>query len=284
MAVCEQETSGMLSAGKYADEVRMMKKISLVLIAVGIVIGLTIANWDQRKSQLHPEPATQTNPASDSGDSQQWVVDAAALTKPAPMDSSAPSGTSRYALHDAAAKGLIEYEIHGTGSSSGASLLVGIRRLVDTNIDIYVIPGSVMRPSSDSAQPMVVWGVHGTVVSKTSIQPVASMYLPDNEVHIFVLEAYCLDFHLDNPAAEVTFQPKAEVAGQPVSQAVDLRAAQLIYQGKRGGFSISGIQVAIWADHNNVTKQEIRTKFTVGAKEIDDAFEMAKNMPPPQLS
>lgn len=272
----------MLSAGKHANEVRIMKKISLVLVAVGIVIGLIIANWDQRESQ--PQPAPQPSPTSDAGDSQQWEVDAAVLTKPAPMDSSAPSGTSRYALHDAAAKGLIEYEIHGTGSSSGSSLLVGIRRLVDTNIDIYVIPGSVMRPSSDSAQPMAVWGVRGAVVSKTSIQPVTSMYLPDNDVHIFILEAYCLDFHLDNPAAEVTFQPKAEVAGQPVSQAVDVRAAQLIYEGKRRGLSISGIQAAIWADHNHVTKQEIRTKFTVDAKEMDDAFEMAKNMPPPRLS
>lgn len=244
-----------------------------IFIIAGVIAGSGATFYLMHRSQNEVPPPSQL----------AWEVDAAVLTKPAPMDPAAPENTPRYALHEAAAKGLVEYEIHGTGSSSGDSLLVLIRRLVDSTIDVYVVPGSVFRPSDAGAQQMVAWGVSRAILMNQTVQPATSMYLPDTDVHGYALEAYCLNFDLDNPSPQVSFQPKAEIAGQPVDQAVDVRAAQLIYEGKRRGLSFAGIQTAIWADHEHRTKQEIQVKFEAGAKEMDDAFEMAKRMPPPRV-
>lgn len=236
----------------------------VVIFIIGLILGSALTYWFKRTS------------------GGPWEMDPAVLTRPAPMDPSAPADTPRYALHEAAAKGLVEYEMRGINNSSGDSLLVVIRRLVDRDIDIYIIPGSVFRPASDKVQQMVAWGVAGAVVPNRPLQPVSSMYLSNYDVRGFILEAYCLNFSLENPSPKDNFQPVAAMAGSPVDQAIDVRAAQIIYEGKKRGLPIPGIQSAVWADHEHLTKQEIQTKFSASAKEMDDAFEMVKNMPPPR--
>lgn len=211
------------------------------------------------------------------------------LTAPPPMDAAAPEGTPRYALEDAAARGLVEYEVHGTGASSGDSLLLGIRRLSDSDIDVYIVPGTVFVSGNSEVQTMVAWNVSG-VVASDSMSPddllqVTSMYLPDLQPRVYMVEAYCLDFELENPAPADAFQPRlaepAQAATAAAVAAPDLRAVELIREGKRRGLSFSGIQVALWADHHH-TKEEIATKFDAKAEEMDKAFEMVLNAPPPK--
>ena len=238
--------------------------------------------------------STEAQPVSDA------ELDPDVLTAPPPMDSSAPEGTPRYALEDATARGLIEYEVHGTGYSSGDVLMLKIRRLSDDAIDVYIVPGTVFVPGNSDAQSMVAWNVvRGAVVhddtqqlSPDEVVDVTSMYLPDVEPRVFAVEAYCLNFDLDNPQPADAFQPQlaqpaeaAQVAtNEPATAAVapDVRAAQLIREGKRQRLSTAGIQVAIWADHNHKTKQEIARKFDATAEEMDKAFDLLLNTPPPK--
>jgi hypothetical protein len=211
------------------------------------------------------------------------------LTAPPPMDAAAPAETPRYALEDAAARGLVEYEMHGTDMSSGDSLLLGIRRLSDSAIDVYIVPGTVFVSGNSEAQTMVGWGVvRGAIatdrMSPDDLQEVTSMYLPDLQPRVYVVEAYCLDFELENPARADAFKPRLAEPAQATAVAAaapDFRAVELIREGKRRGLSISGIQVALWADHNH-TKEEIATKFDAKAEEMDKAFEMVLNAPPPK--
>lgn len=206
-------------------------------------------------------------------------VDPAVLTAPGPMDSAAPGNTPRYDLHEASAQQLIKYEVHGAGMSSGASLLVAVQRLVDKDIDIYVVPGTIFFSFNERVQRMVAWGVMGEIVgTNEQMQPGSSMYLTNSEPRLYVIEAYCLNFGLENPSTNDVFQPATASRG-----GVYVRGAQIIHEGKRLGLSVAGIQTAIWADHEHKTKQEIQTKFDAADQEMDAAFEMLKNLPPPRV-
>lgn len=210
------------------------------------------------------------------------------VTGPAPMDSSAPSDTERYSLEEAARKGLIEYNIRGTGGSSGPTLLIGVRRTSQSSIDVYLRPGTVLASNNAKAQRMVVWGVHGIVVAGAGqnqpLQPVTSMYLPDLNVRTYILEAYCMDFELDNPSLEDRFEPVMEASAAVDELAnLDVRAAQVIYEAKRRKLSVEAIQTAIWVDKQHLSKQEIKKKFEASDQDMDAAFEMLKRLPPPDL-
>lgn len=203
------------------------------------------------------------------------AIDTAAILAPAPMDSSAPSGTPRYSLQEAKQRGLIDYTVAGRGASSGGSLLLVVQRITDTPIDIYVAPGTTFLPGSGSAQRMVAWGVMGRVVVEADtahLFPMTSIYLPSLDAQAFMVEAYCLDFHLENPSPQDRFVAAAEP---------DVRAAQILQESKKEGLSIRATQTAIWIDENHVTKQEIQTKFEASDQEVEDAFEMLKRLPRP---
>lgn len=253
----------------------------IAVLIVGIVAGSIFTYWVMSRSEKTVEEASSPSVSQPSQPSVE--TDPEVITAPAEMDPNAPTDTPRYELHDAASKGLIRYEASGTGASSGASMLVAIQRITDDDIDVYVVPGTVFQPSNGGVQKMVAWGVVGTMVDeKGPMQPVTSMYLVDLKPHAFVLEAYCLNFDLNNPSFNDRFQPA--VASELSSpQAIDIRSAQIIYEGKRRDLSAGGIQTAIWADRDHKTKHEIQTKFDATDEEMDQAFEMLKNMPPPKI-
>jgi hypothetical protein len=204
------------------------------------------------------------------------------LTAPAPLSDEAPLSTPRYSLQEASNNGLVQYEVRGNGSSSGPSLVIGIRLTNFRAIDVYVLPGTVFTSGNANAQRMVAWRVVATIAqSGQDLSPVTSMYLPDAEERLFVIEAYCLDFHLDNPEVADAFTAQASLA-TPVEASLDIRAAQIIAEGKKRELTIEGIQSAIWMDHESVTQPEIKAKFDAAAKDLDDAFNMLQTLPPPQ--
>jgi hypothetical protein len=283
------------------------------IAALIVIVGATACRKEEAtNSEIVSAPVTATTSSAVSSTTSETATQPAeevseaetdpdVITAPPPMDSSAPSDTPRYALEDAAARGLIEYEVRGTGASSGEALMLTVRRLSDTSIDVYLVPGTVFVPGNSGAQSMVGWSVvRGAVMRDDSKQltpddvvDVTSMYLPDLDPHIYVVEAYCLDFDLDNPQQADTFKPRlaeraeaAQIAtAVPASAAVapDIRAAQIIREGKRDGFSFRAIQVALWADHNHKTQQEIEHKFPdATVEEMDQAFDKLLKTPPPK--
>jgi len=199
-------------------------------------------------------------------------TDPAVFMVPAAPDAAAPAGTPRYSLREAAERGLVQYEVAGRGASSGPALVLGIQRLSDAEFDVYVAPGTVFMPGGGDVQRMVAWGVIGVIGADGTVQPATSVYLPTQEVKLVLLEAYCLDFELENPAVEHRFQAVAAPA---------VRAAQLIYEGKRNGLSTGAIQTAIWVQEDSLERQEIQAKFDATDEEVDDAFELLKRTPPP---
>jgi hypothetical protein len=190
------------------------------------------------------------------------------------MDLEAPPQTPRYSLGDAQTRGLIRYEM--TGVDNSLSLMLKVERLTDTDIDVYIVPGTVFHPGGDDVQRMAAWKVVGMITSEDSPEPlrtVTSMYLPTATPRSYLVTAYCLDFELANPSSQNTFQALA----QP-----HVRAAQIMYVGGSRVLSTSTIQSAIWIDEDHVTRQQIQSHYDASDKEIDDAFELLKDLPYPQ--
>jgi hypothetical protein len=206
-------------------------------------------------------------------------TDPSVLLKPAPIDGEAPGGTPRMSLQEAAAKGAIKYELQGTGGSSGDVLEIRIQRVGSSDLDVYIRPGTIFTNSNAKGQRMVGWGVAG-IVHNNQLYEATSMYLPDTGIKTYRLEAYCLDFRLDNPTREDRLLPVA--AAVESLDSVDVRAAQIIYEGKKRDLPIEGIQSLLWMDHEELTPKAIQAKFEVNTETLDKALEIWKTLPPPK--
>jgi hypothetical protein len=200
--------------------------------------------------------------------------DAQDSTKTSPFVASPfPQHSDGYGLAEAKEKGLIEYEVRGTGSSSGDALMLSIRRTGDQTIVVYVDMGTVFGPNDAQYQRMVATGVRGLVVNQStgSYMPTTEIRLDDMEPKLYVVEAFCMDFNLHNPAEAAVMTPLA----------IDARSAAVLTQAKSAGLSMPGTQAALWIDRDHVTKEKIQAIFEASDKDIEDAFEMLKTMPPP---
>lgn len=194
-------------------------------------------------------------------------------TAPSKPSTPAPTHSDGYTLQDAAARGLIEYTLVGTGGSSGDTLMLHVRRLGDQEVVLYVDPGTVFGPSEAGFQRMVVAGVRGIVADPQSggYFEIDTIRLDTPDLRVYVLEAYCMDFELENPTAAVSFAPLA----------YDPRAAAVIGAAKSSGLTMPATQAAIWLDRGHVTKEDIGAKFEASDQELEDAWQLLQRMPPP---
>lgn len=176
-------------------------------------------------------------------------------------------------LADAAQQGFVEYTILGRDASSGDSLSIEIRRTRNDDVAVYVEPGTVFTTESQESQDMVAFGVSGALIEPGTdqLEPTDTIDLQDDLPHVYLLEAYCLNFELENPSPQDRFVPAA----------VDLRLATLLKEAKTTGLTMPATQAAVWMDHDHITKQEIQTKFDASDQELEDAWALLQRLPPP---
>lgn len=184
-----------------------------------------------------------------------------------------PAHADGYGLVEAAEKGLIEYQVNGTNGSSGDALLLSIRRTSDQPITIYIDMGTVFGPSDSRYQRMVATRVRGIVLDTASkgFLPVQIIQLDDLEPRLYVVEAYCMDFNLDNPSPAVAMTPLA----------IDARSAVILSHAQSSELSIPATQAALWIDRDHISKEKIQAKFTASDQDIEDAWQLLKGLPPP---
>ena len=157
-----------------------------------------------------------------------------------PLETSMISTPSeQVSLPDAMDQAPVAVEMEGTGSASGASVHMRIRRLVPEDIAITVPPGLTALNSNASQQDMVV---------RRSYDPVL---LTDDDWHEFVLEAYCLEAHRDNPSDGASLS-----VGATAEEDV-LAVLLAIEQVPDAEGEIEVIQAAIWAITDNISKIEL---------------------------
>jgi hypothetical protein len=248
----------------------MSKRTGLALILlIASFLGIRCSN---QPPSPPPKPSATATPTP-TPTPEPSPVDTTDYLTPAPIDSEAPSNTPRYSLTEAQSRGLIRYEM--TGIDNSLSLMLKVERLTATDIDVYIVPGTVFDPGGGGVQRMAVWNVVGIVNPNDDQEPmraVTSIYLPTTAPRSYLVDAYCLDFALANPSAQNTFLALA----QP-----HVRAAQIISVGNSQHLSPQSVQSAIWIDQNHVTRQEIQSHYNASDKEIDDAFDLLKDLPYP---
>jgi hypothetical protein len=175
-----------------------------------------------------------------------------------------PASTSKYTLSEAVDNGLIKAKITGSGASSGDSVNLELIRLTSERMEITVPKGMVLI-ASDESQNMVVNKVSGIPEDSKWIIPVSEIILDSSDPQTYILEAYCLDFHKNNPGSNTRFS--IETVTDPEIQSI-LDALDNLSQDIT---TVEAIQTAIWISTDDLSKEELLDKFSVDQKEIDNA-------------
>ncbi|MCK4736085.1 MAG: PKD domain-containing protein [Methanophagales archaeon] len=170
----------------------------------------------------------------------------------------------RYTLSEAIDKGVVKAEITGSGASSGDSINLELTRLTLYTTEIRVPKGTVLR-SSGATQNMVVYKVSGIPKGTMWITPASKIVLDSSEPQTFILEAYCLDFHKENPRSSTKFS-----VGTLTDQQI-LRILNASDNLTSDITSVGAIQTAIWVVTEDVSKKELVDRFPVEQKDIDNA-------------
>jgi len=191
-----------------------------------------------------------------------WV--AAALLAALPSISRAAEAVP---LHEAMTNGQVWINVTSLGGASGDTLLVTARRLVPRPLRVWLAPGTVFTSRSGNSQNMTGAAFKGERVGDHAYRPEAEMLLQDDAEHAYVVEAYCLDFHKDNPRAGESFS-----VTKP-----DARVGRLLSSGRRSSVSFPVLQSALWMEREKISEAEVRQRLPVRVEELRAARELLDN-------
>lgn len=242
---------------------KLGKNLSLIF---GMVLAMGLASCGS------PENSNTNNVSTDNN----LVGQLESASPPQPTEVEPPK---RHALHEAAKRGLITYEVTGNGDSSGQSLKIKVQRTSSEPIQVYVAPGTVFETGSKGVQSMVAKSIArelGEAVAEEALQAAVEaaldekgvLLLADQSTHTLLVEAYCRDFELENPSGEDGF----------TASSVDGRAAALFEAAERQGLGIHATQAAIWMDRG-VTQADIAQKFEATPADFEAASRLLEQLP-----
>jgi hypothetical protein len=154
----------------------------------------------------------------------------------------------------------VDVRISGNGSSSGDSIFVRIERRGAAGPAPLVLTapaGSILSAGSASSQSMVVARVRGRMTGERTFSPSPVMTVSGGQPAVFVLEAYCAEFHKSNPSPNDTFELTAPDPGL----ACVLR--------RSAGLSRAAVQAAVWVHTDGVGLEQMRRRFRVSPAEYE---------------
>jgi hypothetical protein len=216
-----------------------------------------------------------------------------AISSPAPVTPTTESPASpvtpspniitypTFTLSEAIAAGYVEANITGVtgtssifsfnfsfgthGASSGDSIILHIKRLVNYTIEITPIPlGTLLVPNLASAQTMAILTLRG-IASGSMYAPREIILLSNNDPVDYLFSAYCVDFEKDNPT-ELTVFTQSGNADPNV-----IKIFNALSQLSSDITSVTAIQAAVFVVTNDVSKSELTSRFTSDASEIANA-------------
>jgi hypothetical protein len=169
-------------------------------------------------------------------------------------------------LGRAIAEGVVDAHITGAGGSSGDSIMLGLTKRVSGDVHIDLPAGTVLVASSPGFQNMVVRQVKGKTSSQhsTTYTPTSTIVLTENSEQWFLVEAYCLGLHLENPTYDTDFS----VSGLATPQVVQVLEAADRLQPQP---SIAAVQLAVWAVSEDPTAQEVTSIFSANQQDFNQA-------------
>jgi hypothetical protein len=156
--------------------------------------------------------------------------------------------------------GYVRVRYSPIGGSSGAAVRVEVERLPAAGprdpLYFSLPPGMRLGNSTSSEQAMVVGGVLGRAAGAGRYEPNEQIVVGDTPVS-YEVEAYCSEFHKDNPSTSSSFRPER----------TDPALACVLDQGRLRHLSISAKQAAVWQYTDRIGFDEMAHKFPVTAIE-----------------
>ncbi len=174
-------------------------------------------------------------------------------------------------LHDAVVQGKVSVEATALGGSTGDTIQVAVKRLGKESLRLDLASGTVFRSVSGTVQDMAGSRVRGERAAASSYTVASEMSLSDDQVHTYVIEAFCLDFHKANPGAGDKFRMEA-----PTPETTTFMTA-----GVASGRSIEQIQAALWMRRDGIGDAELAARFPVGAADLKAARGWLKSLGSP---
>ena len=161
-------------------------------------------------------------------------------------------------LQEAVNQGKVTMAMKGLGGSTGDVIVITLRRTVPETLRLTLAPGTLLPSASGTVQDMVAARVKGERMGPFTYRPSSTIELRDNREHDYLVEAYCLDFHKDNPGPADAFQ-----LGK-----MDERAKTILEAGRKQQVSINVLQSAIWIDREHLSDATLKRRFPVGDSDI----------------
>ncbi|MCA9468205.1 MAG: hypothetical protein KC643_22585 [Nitrospira sp.] len=161
-------------------------------------------------------------------------------------------------LQEAVHQGKVTMTIKGLGGSTGDAIVITLKRTVSESLRLILDPGTVLPSASRTVQDMVAARVKGEQTGEYTYRPSQVIELRDDREHAYLVEAYCLDFHKDNPGSADRFQLGT----------IDERAKAILEGGAKQQASMNVLQSAIWIDREHVSDATLKQRFPVSDADI----------------
>lgn len=176
----------------------------------------------------------------------------------------------------------IQATVTALGGSSGDAILLTVRRIVPEPLRLSLTPGIVFTSKTGKVQNMAGARIKGERTGATTYSPSDTIYLGDDADHLYIVEAYCMDFNKANPGAGDAF-----AWGE-----VDARAAEILNLGRAENTKV--VQSALWFDREKIDNAALKRRFPVNDQEIEAARALLQKLreaqsapaaaPPPNAS
>ena len=182
---------------------------------------------------------------------------------------SAVNAESAQSIRGAEDAGLVRTSYRSIeGSSSGDSVVLIAVKIGGPNRLVLSIPsGLALKSPFPSSQSMVISGLKGREIGGGKYTSEQYVVLTDEKPVRYVIEAYCAEFHKDNPPPD-RFDFQAAATPDPVM-------ACILNEARKERLSVAGTQAAVWVRTDHLTFPEMSTRMAVGKEEWSRAETVA---------
>jgi hypothetical protein len=178
----------------------------------------------------------------------------------------------KFTLDEAVESGYVEANITGVsgmigGASSGDSIILHLKRLVEYVIEIEPLQTGTILEASGNAQNMAVLGLKGKFAhGELFYTPVDRILLwYSDSIGKYLFSGYCVDFEKPNPNRDTYFS----VGG--FAQDDVLKILKVVGELPGNVTTVAAIQTAIFVVTDDITFEQLESRFKSGVNQIDNA-------------
>ena len=171
-------------------------------------------------------------------------------------------------LHQALAEGSVEVNVTSIGGATGNTMKLSVRRKIEREVRVSVAPGTVFIAVNGKVQNMTGATIIGKFrVNSHLYDPCDAMLLADGEWHLYLAQAFCLDYKKPPPRAGDKF----ELAK------LDVRTTRILAPPPGLTASQWAYQAAIWMDRDGVSADELRRRYRYSTADLEVAAKLLRH-------